>query len=129
MAYTKRFNKWWKYSQAHQDKTKIVDDWLRFASKTVALRGSTDQQRLVYTIHNRFKNSTYKQIAKKQAFKVWMIIHRKQQNFKAERARIRQLLDYLEGRAKTTKPNIVRKRKRTRKIITGGSDVSKSVSV
>ena len=117
-AMTKKFRDFW-ISLTPETRAVELDRFLNYAGKTVAIRGDRDQQKVVYTIRNRFKNSRYKRLAKKDAWRVWSIVYKQQQNFRIEKARINQLLNYLEEQAKP-KPSVVIKRTRHRKLVSNG---------
>jgi hypothetical protein len=80
-----------------------LDKWLYFATKTVAFGGNQDEQMVVYTIHNRYKNSQW-EIPKYQAKRVYQIVSKKQQKYK----------DKKNSQAKLNKTTVV-----TRTIVGG----------
>lgn len=139
MAYTGKFNLWWRGINSHPEpkRTEIIENWLKYACKTVAIRCDSDQQRVVYTIANRYRNSTYKRLTRKNARRVFAIINSKQQAHRRQLQEIRDLkarLERYEGKTayhhntekRTTskrageKATIITKKK-TRKYISGGS--------
>jgi hypothetical protein len=77
---TRKFKKWWKriLSLSAEERALQMERWLYYAGKTAAFRGDQNQQRVIYTIHGRFKNSTYKRLTKANAWRVWSIINQKQ---------------------------------------------------
>lgn len=83
---TKRFKKWWKGIQRHDTyrREEIVEKWLFYACKTVAIRGNQDQQQVVYTINNRFRASKYKKLSRINALKVYLIVNQKQENYRRQ---------------------------------------------
>lgn len=104
-----------------RDNSKVeIENWLRYACKTMSMRGDQDQQKIVYTITNRYRNSEYKRLSSSNAWKVFKLVNHKQENFKREKARIHRLLNQLEQQ--TNKPNVVIKKTRTRTINRMGSN-------
>ena len=85
----------------------------------MSLRGDHDQQKIVYTITNRYRRSEYKRLSTANAWKVFKMVNHKQENFRREKAKIYRLLNQLEHQAH--KPSTFTQRTRTRKIITGNS--------
>lgn len=77
---TRKFKKWWQRMLALDAERRAheMERWLYYAGKTAAFRGDQNQQRVIYTIHNRFKNSTYKHLTKANAWRVWAIVNQKQ---------------------------------------------------
>lgn len=77
---TRKFKKWWTrmLSMESSARSHQLERWLYFAGKTCAFRGDQNQQRVVYTIHNRYKNSRYKRLTKANAWLVWSIVNQKQ---------------------------------------------------
>lgn len=113
-TYTKAFRIYWdkiKYNP------KEIYNFLNYAGKTVAIRGDIDQQKLVYTVRNRFNNSKHKKITKTNAWRVYAIVNQQQQNFRKEKAQIHKLLNRLEHQA--NRPNVVVKKTIKRKLING----------
>lgn len=115
--YTRRFNDWWEKTKQSTDTKTELYNFLNYAGKTVAIRGDIDQQKLVYTIRNRFNNSQYKTLSKANAFRVYSIVDQQQQNFRKEKAKIYRLLNQLEHQA--DRPNVVVKRTVRRRLING----------
>jgi hypothetical protein len=125
----KRFRKWWKYVSTHKqaEKREVILKWLRFACKTVATRGDIDQQRIVYTINTRAKNSLYP-LARYQARRVFDIVNKKQIKFKQELNELKRLERKLQPLTHD-KPGVevVIKRRTTRKTIaSGGGNVTRN---
>ena len=124
MAYnedtTRRFRVWWANINRHPHlkKQDIIYNWLKYAQKTVVMRGNQDQQKVVFATYHRFKKSQHKNIRRWQALKVWNIVNQKQENFKRVRAEAmaQGVRDYKSGRG-----NLVVIKKRSRRIITGGT--------
>ncbi len=116
---SRRFKIWWKYMKSKENSAEEIENWLKFACKTMAMRGDQDQQRVVYTIATRFRRSTYKRLSSTNAWKVYKMVNHKQENFKREKAKIHRLLNQLEHQA--NKPSTFTQRTKTRKIITGSS--------
>ena len=101
------FAAWWDYMRKHPNAAEQMQQWLYYGRKTVALRGDMHQQRVVYTIYKRFKNSTYKTISRANAKRVFDIVNKKQQEHKRK------------ARAERAAQVEVRKITRTRKIVGG----------
>ena len=117
--YSRKFNRMWRQIKTSDDPAQAIDHFLNYSGKTVAIRGDRDQQKVVFTIRNRFKNSQYKKITKQNAWRVYSIVNKQQENFRIEKMRIKRLLAYLEEQAKP-KPSVVIKKNRVRRIITNG---------
>ena len=79
---TKKFRRWWAGINSHesQKRKEILRLWLRYACKTVSIKGDQDQQKIVYTTNNRFLNSKYRTLRKWQALTVWRIVNQHQEN-------------------------------------------------
>jgi len=116
---SRKFKLWFKNIKARPNSTQEIENWLKFACKTMSLRGDQDQQKIVYTITNRYRKSTYKKLSTANAWKVFKMVNHKQENFKREKAKIHTLLSRLEQQ--TARPNIVIKKTRTRTINRIGS--------
>lgn len=88
-----KFPKWWKTikNKSKEEQTEIFSNWLRFACKTVSLRGDANEQALVYTVSNRFHKSTWKHLSKANAQKVFRIVNNKQGAHKRAMAEIKEL--------------------------------------
>jgi len=101
-----RFETWWRRmrSAPRDRQNENFHRWLNFACKTVAHRGEQNQQRLVYTVFNRYDRSEYRRLSKRDARRVYMIINNK--------------TDDLPRPAKRPEVEIVRKR--TVKTISSG---------
>lgn len=115
---SRRFKSWWRYMKTRDNSKYEIEQWLRFACKTMSLRGDQDQQKIVYTITNRFRRSEYKKLSTQNAWKVFKMVNHKQVNFKREKEKIYRLLNQLEHQAH--KPSTFTRKTKTRKIITGG---------
>ncbi len=119
---SKKFRAWFKYMKAQDNSKEEIENWLRYACKTMAMRGDQDQQKIVYTISTRYRKSLYKKLSSSNAWKVFKLVNHKQENFKREKAKIHKLLNTLEQRA--NKPNVVIKKTKHRTINRlGGSHV------
>ena len=83
---TKRFKKWWMGLQRHpaERRQDIIGKWLFYACKTVAIRGNQDQQKVVYTINNRYRNSDYKRMSRADALRVFLIVNQKQEEHRRQ---------------------------------------------
>lgn len=101
---TRKFRRWWKYINKHEraERQEMLRLWLRYACKTVSIRGDQDQQQIVYTTNNRFLNSKYKTLRKWQALTVWRIVNQHQQNHRAS----------LRKTTNTKKPVVIVKKRR-----------------
>lgn len=124
-VYTKRFNRWWTKVNASRKKYDEISNWLLYAKKTVSTRCDQDQQKLVYTISNRFHRSTYKRLTKANAWKIYVIVNKKQLAFRAEKARVHEMLDRLKdvgGAIKTPigRKNVLVQKKIHRKLVSRG---------
>lgn len=128
-----KFDRWWKNLKRKplEQQREIVEKWLYYSCKTVANRADMDQARIVYTIATRYNKSKYKRISRSNAEKVYVIVSDKQYAHRKQCARIneletenQQLLDQL-GRIYRTEQRAQRdtviRRKKTRKIVTGGN--------
>jgi ribosomal protein S8E len=113
---TGKFRQWWAGIRRHpyDRQQEILGQWLKYACKTVAIRGDQDEQRLVYTVSNRFANSQWPRLSTENARKVFKIVNHKQERHRAERQLINKT-----NRPVGNKPTIVVKRSRTKRIITG----------
>ena len=82
---TRKFQKWWASvnKQPREQRIEIIGRWLRYACKTVALRGDQNQQKIVYTVNSRYKNSNFKRITKKNAWLIWSVVNQKQSIYKS----------------------------------------------
>jgi hypothetical protein len=125
-VYTKRFNRWWTKVNASHKKYDEISNWLMYAKKTVSTRCDQDQQKLVYTISNRFHRSTYKRLTKANAYKIYAIINKKQLAFRQEKARVHEMLDRLKdvsGAIKTpvARKNVLVKKNIHRKLVSRGN--------
>lgn len=116
---SRRFKHWWKFMKAKDNSKEEIEKWLKYACKTMSMRGDQDQQKIVYTITNRYRRSEYKKLSSSNAWKVYKLVNHKQENFKREKAKIHRLLNQLEHQAH--KPSTFTQRTKTRKIITGSS--------
>lgn len=101
-----KFKTWWNGMNKASGQTKIDNfhKWLSLACRTVALRGDQNQQRVVYTITNRFRNSEYKKLSRENALRVYRIVNTK----------IKEI-----PKSETKQPLIVKKRT-TKKIVGSG---------
>ena len=84
---TKKFRRWWKGINSHEStkRKEIIRKWLKYACRTVSLRGDQDQQRVVYTTYNRYCQSQYKVLRKWQALTVYRIVNQQQENFRKQK--------------------------------------------
>ena len=87
----------------------------------MATRGDQDQQTVVYTIDNRFRNSKY-DMPKYNARRVYNIVTKKQQKYREEMEHLRRLKDDLKRRI----PVEVRTTRRVRKIVGDRRDVTRT---
>ena len=94
---------------------------MKYACKTVATRGDLDQQRVVYTINTRFKNSEY-DMPKYNARRVYNIVTKKQLKYKEEQEHLRRLKMLIKGEIAPGErvPVEVRTTRKTRRIIGSG---------
>lgn len=124
-VYTKRFNRWWiRVNSSHKTYDEL-SNWLMYAKKTVATRCDQDQQRLVYTISNRFHRSRYKRLSKANAWKIYMIVNKKQMAFREEKKRVYAMLDSLKNidgvtRIPPKRKNVLVQKRISRKLISKG---------
>ena len=79
------FDNWYQgmMSKPYSERKKLVLKWMRMASKTVAMRGDQDQQKVVYTIYNRSFRSKY-DIPKYNIERVYQIVNAKQNKYREE---------------------------------------------
>ena len=79
------FDNWYQgmMSKPYSERKKLVLKWMRMASKTVAMRGDQDQQKVVYTIYNRSFRSKY-EIPKYNIKRVYKIVNAKQNKYREE---------------------------------------------
>lgn len=100
-----KFKRWWKHmnSLPRQKRIQETEKWLRYAGKTVALRGQQDQQRIVYTIRKRFNASEFKRLSKYNAKKVFNIVNKKQQSYK-------EIKEHVLSELQRKQPVVVKKR-------------------
>ncbi len=109
--------------KAKENSKEEILNWLKYACKTMSMRGDQDQQKIVYTITNRYRRSEYKKLSSANAWKVFKMVNHKQENFRREKQKIHRLLNQLEQQ--TNKPNVVIKKTRTRTINrVGGSNAN-----
>lgn len=125
-VYTKRFNRWWTKVNASHKTYDEISNWLLYAKKTVSTRCDQDQQKLVYTISNRFHRSTYKRLTKANAWKIYVIVNKKQLAFRAEKARVHEMLDRLKDttgltRIPVARKNVLVQKKIHRKLVSKGN--------
>ena len=110
---TRKFSAWWAglNTKPTAERRDIIKRWMYYATKTVSCRGNQDQQLVVHTIVNRYSKSKW-DIPMVQAKVVYDIINKKQQAYHKELAK----------RKSKSAPTIeYRRRKVTKKIISGGS--------
>jgi len=90
------FKHWWRGMNRHpyKDRKKLILKWMRFASKTVAMRGDQDQQKVVYTIYNRSFRSKY-EIPRYNAKRVYDIVNAKQNKHREETAKLQAMREAL----------------------------------
>jgi hypothetical protein len=90
------FKHWWRGMNRHpyRDRKKLILKWMRFASKTVAMRGDQDQQKVVYTIYNRSFRSKY-EIPRYNAKRVYDIVNAKQNKHREETAKLQAMREAL----------------------------------
>jgi len=83
------FRNWWKGMNRHpyKDRKKMILKWMRFASKTVAMRGDQNQQKVVYTIYNRAFHSKY-EVPRYNCKRVYDIVNAKQNKHREETAKL-----------------------------------------
>lgn len=117
---SRKFKIWWKYMKSRPDSKTEIENWLKYACKTMSMRGDQDQQKIVYTITNRYRKSEYKQLSSANAWKVFKMVNHKQENFRREKEKIHRLLQQLEQQA--NKPNVVIKKTRRRSVKLMGSN-------
>ena len=112
-----KFGRWWKNINRHpaERRQEIISQWLKYACKTVAIRGDQDEQRVVYTITNRYNNSHWPRLSTENARRVFRIVNHKQERYRAERASINKTRQPISD----NKPTVIIKRSRTKKIIKG----------
>lgn len=108
------FRHWWKGMNRHpyRDRKKLILKWMRFATKTVAMRGDQDQQKVVYTIYNRAFRSKY-EIPKYNVKRVYDIVNAKQNKHREEMTKLQAMRDAL------LKESPVLRKTVTRRHITG----------
>ena len=70
-------------NRPYADRKKLILKWMRMATKTVAMRGDQDQQKVVYTIYNRSFRSRY-EIPKYNVRRVYQIVNAKQNKYREE---------------------------------------------
>ena len=114
----KTFSRWWaSMNKASREKQNInFHKWLKFACITVAHRGNQDQQRVVYTIFNRYDRSEHRRITKRNAQRVYKIINTKTDDVKqiakkpevqiVKRRTVKTITGAGKGRQKTDRPGI-----------------------
>ena len=83
------FDSWYKgmTNRPYAERKKLILKWMRMASKTVAMRGDQDQQKVVYTIYNRSFRSKY-EIPKYNIKRVHQIVNAKQNKYREERRKL-----------------------------------------
>lgn len=115
---TRKFLKWWEHahSKNNTERQELFERWLRYAAKTVAIRGNQDQQRIVYTIQSRFANSTFRRISRSNAWRIWSIVNQKQAVY---RSMVRSQNPTTPQRVKTAPTIVVKKKNIQRHIIRG----------
>jgi len=104
------FRNWWKGMQSHpyKDRKKLMLKWMRFASKTVAMRGDQNQQKVVYTIYNRSFRSKY-EIPKYNAKLVYDIVNAKQNKHREETAKLVAMRDAILAQAPLLRKTVKKK--------------------
>ena len=114
-----RFNQWWTGIKTHtpERQHEIIGQWLKYAEKTVAMRGDQDQQRVVYTIRRRWKNSQWPRLSRENAKRVFRIVNNKQLEYKRTQRKIAELERALAAKT-DNKSAVIIKRHRSKKIIT-----------
>jgi len=117
------FEDWWRGIRSHPNprRRELVTNWMKYACKTVATRGDLDQQRVVYTINTRFKNSEY-DMPKYNARRVYNIVTKKQLKYKEEQEHLRRLKMLIKGEIAPGErvPVEVRTTRKTRRIVGSG---------
>jgi len=100
-----KFKSWWeKMNRAPRERrVNNFHKWLSLACRTVALRGNQDQQKVVYTIFNRYDKSKYRKLSRENARTVYRIINNKLDNLPDVRRRDPEV----KVVRKTTKKTIV----------------------
>ena len=81
-------------NRPYSDRKKLILKWMRMATKTVAMRGDQDQQRVVYTIYNRSFRSRY-EIPKYNVRRVYQIVNAKQNKYREEMRKLEAMKESL----------------------------------
>ena len=112
------FSGWWSGIRKHPapKQREILEQWLKYACKTVALRGDMEQQAVVYTINKRFKNSQYG-LQRYNAKRVFNIVNAKQNKYKEEMRNLKRARDSI----KSNIPVEIKRRRTTKTIVSSGT--------
>ena len=107
---SQNFRNWWAGIRSHETvkQREIIRNWLKYARLTVSMRGDNTQQKIVYTIADRHKNSQYG-LARKEYKRVYNIVNKKQINYKEEQRRLIQLKEEIKRLSPAVK--VVRKKR------------------
>ena len=117
---TVKFKRWWKGINKHPPhrQQEILEKWLKYACKTVALRGDQDEQQVVYATYNRYTNSQFKKLKRWQAHSVFRIVNQRMENYKRQR----QQTGEWQPKPPNPGPTVVVKRRR---IISSGKQAGR----
>ena len=115
-----KFKDWWNKMRkpSAEKQNENFHKWLSFACRTVALRGDMHQQRVVYTIFQRYHKSKYRKLSRANAQKVWKIINQKTENLPAAPRK--------QERNHPPTPVVITKKRITRTIASAGSGRQKT---
>jgi hypothetical protein len=88
---TRGFRRWWSgiKRQSPDRQRQLLLNWLKYACKTVALRGDQHQQRVVYACYQRYTNSEFAYLSRDNAQRVYQIVNQHQENYRKLRDRLR----------------------------------------
>ena len=104
------FDNWYQgmMSKPYSERKKLVLKWMRMASKTVAMRGDQDQQKVVYTIYNRSFRSKY-EIPKYNIKRVYKIVNAKQNKYREEMRKLEAMKQSLLEQAPILRKTVKKK--------------------
>ena len=126
---TKRYKKqnfanWYRgmMSKPYADRKKLILKWMRMATKTVAMRGDQDQQKVVYTIYNRSFRSRY-EIPKYNIERVYQIVNAKQNKYREEMRKLEAMRESLLSQAPILRKTVRKRHIAGNRKITGSRDV------
>lgn len=114
MKQENRFSRWWRNIQKMEpsERKHKIQNWLNYATRTAAYGLGQDEQRVIYTIRDRYAKSTYKRLSTRNARKVFFLVNQHGRNYAKLREQNTELRRLLKN-ARESGPQVVRRTTRT----------------